>query len=108
MNAATANRMVLVSTGAMIAFVLIERHFNPAQVDMYKRLWAVGALGVGMSLAADFVPQIAGPFALLVLVAMVARNKGQIGRVLDNMKGAPPTKTTQGKGSAAPASDGGR
>ncbi len=108
MNTATANRMVLVSTGAMIAFVLIERHFNPAQVDMYKRLWAVGALGVGMSLAADFVPQIAGPFALLVLVAMVARNKGQIGRVLDNMKGgSPPTKKAAGSG-AAPASDGGR
>lgn len=103
MNPATANRMVLVSTGAMIAFVLIERHFNPAQVDTYKRLWAVGALGVGMSLAADFVPQIAGPFALLVLVAMVARNRGQIGRVLDNMKGAAPAKPA-----AQTTGDGGR
>lgn len=95
MDSTTASRMVLVSGGLMMTYVLIEAaKQHKASEDTFRSLWAVGALTVGLSIFADFVPKIAGPAALLVLVAMVARNTGALGGVLG---GAAPRKTTVSK-----------
>lgn len=94
MTSATASRVVLVTTGAMVAYALVDRHFNPASFDLYKRLWGIGAFGLGLSIAADFVPAVAGPFAVLVAVALVARNPGKIGRLIQQASGQPATRPT--------------
>ncbi len=65
-----ARRYVLVS---MIGLLVMAAYKNAKGVSagdagLFKRLWGVGVLGLMLSAAADFVPQLAGPFALLVLV----------------------------------------
>lgn len=71
--------MVLVSVGLLVVLTVVENHFNPTKGELYKQLWALGVVGLGLSVLADFVPQIAGPFAILVAVAMVARRPGVLG-----------------------------
>lgn len=60
----------------------------------YKSLWAIGLLTLGLAVFADFVPQVAGPFALLVLVAMIVRNRGELGGVISG-KGHPSSSSSQ-------------
>jgi hypothetical protein len=38
----------------------------------FSRLWAVGAVGLGLTVLADFAPQIAGPLAALVAIGYLA------------------------------------
>jgi hypothetical protein len=92
MDSTTASRMVFVSGGLMATYVLIEARGKPQ--GSYRQLWAVGALTVGLSVFADFMPKVAGPAALLILVAMVARNTGALGGVIGGA--APPAKQKAG------------
>lgn len=66
----TARRWVLVSmVGLLIMAAYKEASGSSAgDVGMMKRLWGVGVLGLILSAAADFVPSLAGPFAVLVLL----------------------------------------
>lgn len=63
----TARRWVLVSMVLLLAMGTYKGQ-KPGDVGMAKRLWGVGMLGLMLSIAADFVPQLAGPFALLVVL----------------------------------------
>lgn len=82
MTSGQAERMVLVAGGIEAGFVLLRHRHSPDEGRAYKSLWAIGLLTLGLSIFADFVPEIAGPFALLVLVAMAARQRGDLGAVL--------------------------
>ncbi len=79
MDTATASKVVLISGGIMAVWVLVTPN---EQTATFKRLWGIGALTL-----ADFVPQIAGPFALLVLVAGGTKNSGKIGKTIDSATG---------------------
>lgn len=81
MTPATAARLVLVSTLGMAAITLAASRGRPHE-RTFRALWAIGVLSLGLGIAADVVPQVAGPFALLVLVAFAARNAGTLGAVL--------------------------
>ena len=65
-----ARRWILVS----MVLLLIMAAYKSASgktvggEGLFKRLWGVGMLGLMLSAAADFVPTLAGPFALLVVV----------------------------------------
>lgn len=83
MGSTQASKVVLVTTGLMVALTLIEHHFNPVDGTLYKRLWALGLVGLGLSVLADFVPQVAGPFAVLVAIAMIARRPGILGSFIE-------------------------
>lgn len=63
----TARRWVLVSM-VLLLVMGTYKGAKPGDVGMAKRLWGVGMLGTMLSIAADFVPQLAGPFALLVVM----------------------------------------
>ncbi len=76
-----ASRLVFVCGAIEAVYVLLRANKNPG-TDSFRSLWAIGVLTVGLAVAADFVPQVAGPFALLVLVAMIARNRGELGAVI--------------------------
>jgi hypothetical protein len=62
-----ARRWVLVSMVLLLGMAAYKGA-KPGDVGMFKRLWGVGMLGLMLSAAADFVPQLAGPFAVLVVL----------------------------------------
>ncbi len=84
MDTATASKVVLISGGIMAVWVLVTPN---EQTATFKRLWGIGALTLALGIMADFVPQIAGPFALLVLVAGGTKNSGKIGKTIDSATG---------------------
>lgn len=67
MNPVTSRRLVLVSLLGLLALATYRGNLSGDQ-GLSKRLWGVGMLGLMLSAAADFAPQLAGPFALLVLL----------------------------------------
>lgn len=68
----TARKMVLVATfGLAVVNIYRVRKPNeraPRDVTTYRRLWGTGVVGVMLAVLADFAPQVAGPFAVLVLL----------------------------------------
>jgi uncharacterized membrane protein len=78
-----AARIVVISGAGMATFVLIQakRQGKPTETT-FRSLWAIGLLTLGLAVFADFAPQVAGPFALLVLIAMAVRNTGTLGSVI--------------------------
>lgn len=102
MSSEQASRIVLLCGAGMGTFVLIQAaREGRAQEKTYKSLWAIGLVTLGLAVAADFVPQIAGPFAVLVLIAMAARNSGAIGSVIGGR-----TTTRSSSSRATPKSSG--
>lgn len=96
MTTEQASRVVLLCGAGMGTFVLIQasRTQRPTEAT-YKSLWAIGLVTLGLAVFADFVPQIAGPFALLVLIAMAARNSGALGSVIGGRQPARRTSPQQ-------------
>jgi hypothetical protein len=75
--------MVLVAGGLEAGFVLAQAKRTKRDRETVARsLYAIGLLTLALSIFADFVPEVAGPFALLVLVALAARSRGALGEVL--------------------------
>ena len=70
MNVTTtqARRYVLISVFGLLAIAAYKGNLADSQVSFSKRLWGTGVLAIMLGLAADVAPQIAGPFAVLVLV----------------------------------------
>ena len=71
--------MVLTSVAVMGGAATIKGLTGPASTDSkFRRLWAVGALGVVLSLLADFAPQVAGPLAVLTALGYALGAESQI------------------------------
>jgi hypothetical protein len=100
-SATTARRWVLVS---MVGLLVLAAYKDAKQISsggegLFKRLWGVGVLGLMLSAAADFVPQIAGPFALLVLAGYATSGgdkaiQNVLGKVSGSGSGTAPTLGT--------------
>lgn len=71
MSETQAKKTVLVSM-LVLAAIAVYRGKSPADVGMYKRIWAAGVVGVFLSLTADFAPSLAGPFALLTVLGSLS------------------------------------
>lgn len=67
LSPAQARRWVLLSLVGLLGLAAYRGNLSGDR-GLGHRLWGVGMLGLMLSAAADFVPQIAGPFALLVLL----------------------------------------
>ena len=63
-------------------YVLLRARHPLPQGRTWRSLWAIGLVTLGLAFFADFVPQVAGPFAVLVLIAMAVRSKGELGQVI--------------------------
>lgn len=87
--------MVLVAGGLEVAFVLARANKSGGE-KTYKSLWAIGLLTLGLSIFADFVPEIAGPFALLVLIAMAVQQRGALGEALGTARSSSTTSRASG------------
>lgn len=99
MSRSGAATTVIVAGGVLTALALIPAEGQTGSA--YKKVWAAGLLTVALGVAADFVPEIVAPFAVLVIIAAVVRNPGVIGRFVN----APPAALPSG-GAAAKAPTG--
>lgn len=75
-------------TGALLAGIAL---LNGGKT--YKKIWAAGVLTTGLSIFADFAPEVVGPFALLIIIAALAKDQGAIGSFLGTK--APATASAQ-------------
>lgn len=92
--------MVLVGAFLLAGIAVYrDRQAGSEASDTFRALWGVGVVSLVLSLVADFVPQIAGPFAGLAVLGSLTNGGDQI---LQNMLGkvAPPPV---GAASTAPA-----
>jgi hypothetical protein len=97
-----SSRIVVICALIETIFVLTHAHLSSQSTEKtIKSLWAIGALAFGLAIFSDFLPQVAGPFALLVLVALAARQRGEIGTVLGT------ATSSSAAGSSTPPAAGG-
>lgn len=88
-----AKTWVLVAGGLMFAAIGLRRDKID---DPFRFAWAAGVVTLLLSVMADLAPEIAGPFALLVLMAVYWRNRGVLGSALPNSKNSTSTTTAGG------------
>jgi len=71
-----SRKLVLVSVAVILALNVYRSGREPG--SLYKRLWGTGVLGVALSIVADFAPQVAGPFAMLVALGLFTRHGDEV------------------------------
>lgn len=99
MDKAGASTIVLVSGGVLVTLALL----TPNDGSRYKRIWAAGLLTAGLGVAADFVPEIVAPFAVLVIIAAVVKNPGVIGKFTTGTTSSSSTVTPTAAQASSPA-----
>lgn len=57
------------------------------QIGSYKQIWAIGVLGLFLSVISDFAPQIGGPLAILFALGFIAGGQQKINTVITNAIG---------------------
>jgi hypothetical protein len=91
----TSRRWVLVSILLLLGMAAYKGS-KPGDVGMAKRLWGVGMLGTILSIASDFVPSLAGPFAVLVVLGYATSGgDAAIQNVLGKVSGSGAASTTE-------------
>lgn len=89
MSERSAKTIVLLAGGLMFAAIGIRRD----QIsDPFRFAWAAGVITLGLSVLADIAPEIAGPFAILLLMAVYWKNRGVLGSVLPTAANTQTTK----------------
>lgn len=78
MDKGTARQLVVVSmlvTAGVVAYDLVKAAGSGGTAaddpSIFKTVWALGVLFLLMGIAADLVPELAGPFAGLVMLAVL-------------------------------------
>ena len=102
-----ARKMVLAGLLVLtLVTVYKDRRSSNAQ-GTFRVFWGVGVVGMFLSLLADFLPQIAGPFALLIALGSIT-NGGE--HVLEQALGVisprPSSTTSSSSSSSSPPGPG--
>lgn len=84
MNESQANKTVFITAAVLVAAALLEKKFNPVNFSLYKKLWGIGALTLALAITADFVPEVAGPLALLILAAVAVNDSKYFGQAINS------------------------
>ena len=93
MNESQANKAVFIMAGVLLAATFIEWSYGVAsgvkdragkdlainQFNLYKRLWVIGLLTLATAIIADFIPEVAGPLALLILTSVAVHDSKYFG-----------------------------
>jgi len=72
MSKSTATVIVALTFGVLIAVAFLGN--KPG--SKYKKVWASSLASTLLAFAADVVPELVGPFALLILIVAVSKNTG--------------------------------
>ena len=91
-----ARKMVLVSA-FLLAAIAVYRDRQQGTQATFKALWGVAVVSLVLSIVADFVPQIAGPFAVVtVLGSLTSGGSNLIDKMLGTVSVAPTNPTPAG------------
>lgn len=94
-----ARKMVLVSVLLLAVIGVYRDRRRENSAGTFRVFWATGIVGMFLSLLADFVPTIAGPFAVLTVLGSLT-NGGE--KALENLLGAVIPQPPAGAGPAPP------
>lgn len=83
MSKGGATTIVFVTGGLLVAIALLQKG-SLGSGKTFKKIWGAGLLTAGLAVFADFVPELVGPFAVLVILAAVANDTGVIGKLIGN------------------------
>lgn len=87
MNPAGARQLVLVSlivTSGVVAYDLTRGELkNPAAGTAFRTVWSVSLLFLLLAIMADVVPELAGPFAGLVALAVLVGRSGSVNQIVN-------------------------
>lgn len=102
MSPEASKKLVLVSVALMGGTAVVKDLTGKgAQGSTFRRLWALGAVGLVLSVLADFAPSIAGPFAALLGIGYLAGAEGAITSFVSGAVGTPGAAAGNTKVSAA-------
>lgn len=80
MSPKTASTLVLVTGGLLFTYAALDARSNSLPPEQtYKRMYSIFLAVVALGVAADLVPQLVGPFAILIIVAAWTKHKGALG-----------------------------
>lgn len=85
MNSNQAHSAVAISLVVMLGYGLVTG--KGKQIGSYKQIWAIGVLGLFLSVISDFAPQIGGPLAILFALGFIAGGQQKINTVITNAIG---------------------
>lgn len=97
----SARKMVLVAMLGLTVINFYRSRTPESDVNLFRRLWGTGVLGLMLSVLADFAPTVAGPFALLVLLGSLTNGgdkaiQNALGKISAPQAATPVGKTAQG------------
>jgi hypothetical protein len=100
-----ARKMVLVGLLVLTLITVYKDRRSSDPAGTFRVFWGVGVVGMFLSLLADFLPQIAGPFAALIALGSLT-NGGE--QVLERALGviAPRPSTGSSSSSSSPPGPG--
>lgn len=83
MNESQANKAVFITAGVLIAATFVEIAYAPNKPNPFKRMWGIGILTLVLAITADFVPEVAGPLALLILTSVAVNDSKYFSQAFD-------------------------
>lgn len=69
-----ARKMVLVGVLLLAIIGVYRDRSKETKQGTFRVIWATAVVGLFLSLLADFLPTIAGPFALLIVLGLLSKN----------------------------------
>lgn len=83
----------MVGTGGIVIYDLVQ-HKNDLGADgSFRAVWSLGLLFLLLAMLADTVPELAGPFALLVLLSVAVGREAVISKIVKTGSSPAPKKT---------------
>lgn len=82
--------MVLVSllvTGGVVMFDVLRQGPGVEAGNEFRIVWSMGVLFLLLAMLADVVPELAGPLALLILLAVTIGRGGAVSQIARNIPG---------------------
>lgn len=90
MSPQTARQMVLVSllvTGGVVTFDVLRQGPGVEAGSEFRVVWSVCVLFLLLAMLSDIVPELAGPLALLILLAVTIGRGGAVQQIARNIPG---------------------
>lgn len=98
MDAGTARRIVLISmllTGGVIMYDVFKNKGKLNAGEEFKAVWSMSLLFLLLSILADTVPSLAGPFAGVVTLSVLIGRQGALSSIVHVGKQAAPAPGVQ-------------
>lgn len=86
MNPATARSTVLVSflvSGGVIVYDIVSNGQKLTGEQEFRAIWALSLLFLLLAMMADLVPELAGPFAALVTLAILIGRQAALSAIVN-------------------------